>query len=221
MTKADFISRTMQIMNELGWDDISSGAFFNSDATKVEKHIESVFVDAWRKATALFPKVYFESRDFSASKLTYDISTGTGFILLPADFYLLFSFKMKGWQKRVETAYLFSDPIASVQANEYTRGNHIRPVVIRTIKPVLTREGDNFVTKMKDALEYYSLPKGKVHQVEEAIYIPLIQPLSDETILNEKLIAPLAYLCASQVFIIFEKSEIAKVLELKATEIIR
>ena len=221
MTKAGFIARVMQIMNELGWDDTASGAFFNSGTTNVEAHIQSVFTDAWRKAVVLCPKTYFGLKDFSANTLTYDSSTGTGYILLPDDFYLLFSFKMKGWQKKVETAYLFSDPMATVQANEYTRGNHVRPVVIRTSKPVQAREGDYIVTKIRDVLEYYSLPKGKQHLVEEAVYIPLTGELSDETYLDSRLTGPLAYLCASMVFSIFEKPEIAKALEIKATEIIK
>lgn len=217
--KAEFIARVMQIMNELGWNDTESGAFIGSDTTKIKGHIESVFVDAWRQATTVFPKTYFTIKDFSSNKLISDFHSGTGYIILPNDFYLLVSFKVEGWFKNIETAYIFNDPIASVQSNEYTRGNIVRPVCILSSKLVKDRIDDEFISASKDVLEYYSLPKGKKHKVEEALYIPLINPLSDNTKLNDKLYIPLAYLCASRVFYIFEKTEIAQVLEKKATEI--
>lgn len=211
--KADFIARVMQIMNELGWDDSGLDAFIGSDKTKVTEHIESVFVDSWRKAVNIFPSTYFEVRDFSSSGHVWDLDTGLGYVLLPGDFYALCSFKMVRWQKAVETLLDGSDFLASVQANEYTRGNEVRPVCVRGTK----RLGSAIVP----VLEYYSLLRGEEHKIEEALYIPLIAPLGETTTLNEKLFTPLAYLCASQVFSIFEKPEVAKVLEAKAIEMIR
>lgn len=205
--KAKFISRVLQIMNELGWDDTGSNAFIGSDKTKITEHIESVFVDAWRKAVKVLPKYYFKTVDFSQNTLTGDIANGTGSIELPDDFYLLRLFKMKGWHKAVEVLYDSSDSIASIQSNEYTRGNIVRPVCVKNTNGV------------KSVLEYYSLPKGFPHEVEAALYIPLIDPLSEDTVLDEKLFIPLAYLCASQVFYIYEKPDIAKVLEGLAVEI--
>jgi len=202
----------MQIMNELGWNDAEADSFIGSDVTKLSGHIESVFIDSWRKAVNLFPKTYFKIKDFSTSELVSDINTGLGYLLLPSDFYSLYSFKMAGWQKAAETLLESSDSVASVQANEYTRGNIARPVCVKNTR----LQDDDLVL----VLEYYSLPKGKEHSVSHALYIPLIEPLSDHTQLNEKLFIPLAYLCASQVFSIFEKADIAKVLEAKAIELI-
>lgn len=219
--KAEFISRVMQIMNELGWNDTESGAFIGSDTTKVKGHIESVFVDAWRKAVNIFPKTYFTIKDFSDQKFMPDTTTGTGYIVLPDDFYLLFSFQIKGWQKEVETLYDNSDPIASVQANEYTQGNICRPVCVKNIRTIEKLEGEEYVHEVKDTLDYYSIPKGFKHTVQKALYIPLIAPLSDNTSISEKLYIPLAYLCASMVFYIFEKIDIAQVLENKVTEFIK
>ncbi|WP_163267780.1 hypothetical protein [Dysgonomonas sp. 216] len=221
MMKAEFISRVMQIMNELGWNDIESDAFVGSDTSKVKGHIESVFVDAWRKAVNIFPKTYFTIKDFSDQKLVSDIPHGTGYIVLPEDFYSLVSFKMKGWQVVGETLIPSSDPIARIQANEYTRGNFVRPVCVLSNKGIKERVDDSYIYPQKDVLEYYSVPVGSKQEIEEALYIPLISPLSDNTKLNEKLFVPLAYLCASMVFYIFEKPDIAQVLENKATEIIK
>ena len=219
--KAEFIARVMQIMNELGWNDTESNAFVGSDTTKVKEHIESVFVDAWRKAVNILPKTYFTIKDFSGQKLVSDIPLGIGHIVLPEDFYGLVSFKMKGWQVSVETLIPNSDPIARVQANEWTRGNIVRPVCVLDNKAIKEREGDDCVYLSKDVLAYYSVPFGSEQDVEEALYIPLIKSLSDDTKINEKLFAPLAYLCSSMVFYIFEKTEIAQALENKATEIIK
>lgn len=219
--KAEFISRVMQIMNELGWNDTESNAFIGSDTTKVKGHIESVFVDAWCKAVNVFPKTYFTIIDFSRQKLISDIPLGTGYIVLPEDFYSLVSFKMRGWQVASETLIPSSDPIARVQANEYTRGNFVRPVCVLSNKTIKSRVDDNFIYTQKDVLEYYSVTVGSVQEIEEALYIPLISPLKDNPEINDKLFIPLAYICASTVFYIFEKPDIAQVLENKATEIIK
>ncbi len=200
----------MQIMNELGWDDSGSDAFIGSDVTKVEKHIENVFVDAWRQAVNVLPKTWFEVKDFSSNPHVGKIDTGLGHVVLPDDFYTLYSFEMEGWQKPVQTLLEDSDPLASIQANEYTRGNVVRPVCVKRMKR----------GKIEPVLEYYSLPRGMEHKISNALYIPLIAPLSEDTKLSENLFTPLAYLCASGVFTIFEKADIAKALEAKATEMI-
>ncbi|MDR0823894.1 MAG: hypothetical protein LBN74_02295 [Prevotella sp.] len=218
--KALFIARVMQIMNELGWNDTESNAFLGSDATKVEGHIESVFVDAWRKAVNILPKNYFRIKDFSEQKSVSDITRGTGYIVLPEDFYTLYSFRMKGWQVACETIIDSSDPLARVQANEYTRGNICRPVCVKSVKKTASEE-DPLDIEFVNVLEYYSLPKGIKHEISEAIYIPLIQELNEGIYIGDNLFIPLAYLCASLVFYIFEKPDIAQVLEKKATEIIK
>ncbi|MFV0587074.1 hypothetical protein [Bacteroides reticulotermitis] len=221
MMKAVFLARVMQIMNEMGWNDTESDSFLGSDTTKVKEHIESVFVDAWRKAANILPKTYFTIKDFSEQRLLTDIALGTGCIVLPDDFYCLLSFKMCGWQVSADTLLPASDPLARIQANEYTRGNVVRPVCVLNTKPIMEYNDGEVDYIHKDVLEYYSLPVGIKHKVEEALYVPLIAPLSDDTVLSDKLLAPLAYICASMVFCIFEKTEVAQVLENKATEIIK
>lgn len=211
----------MQIMNELGWNDTQSDAFVGSDTTKVMGHIEYVFVDAWRKAVNILPKTYFTIKDFSDQKLVSDFPHGIGYIVLPDDFYSLVSFKMKGWQVASETLIPNSDPIARVQANEFIRGNICRPVCVKNSKVIKVRIEDDYAHIQKDVLEYYSVPVGSEQIIEEALYIPIISPLSDNTKLSEKLFVPLAYICASMVFSIFEKTDISIQLEKTATEIIK
>ena len=143
-----------------------------------------------------------------------NLSDGTGYILLPSDFYLLTSLKMVGWKKSVREASLANERTDNIQSNIYTRGSSIRPVVLidnkvvnGSIAPVLT---------------YYSLPAGlPSHTVEEAIYVPTVEGLetlgdNDDLGLDMRIIEPLAYLSASSVFTIFEKYDISKALDLKA-----
>lgn len=142
------------------------------------------------------------------------LTEGIGYVKLPSDFYLLTSFKMQGWRKTVREAALSNERTDNIQSNEYTRGSTIRPVCLIDNKDV-----NGIITPV---LKYYSLPKGlATHVVEEAIYVPTVEPLtlkqdSDELNIDMRIIEPLAYLSASSVFTIFEKYEISKALDLKA-----
>lgn len=220
--KTAFINRTMQIMNEMGWDNSHSEAFIGSDTTKVEEHIVSVFVDAWRKAVSLLPKTYFTIKDFTENNIESNTDSGTGRIILPDDYYTLFSFRMRGWQKSLNTCILTNDSIASIQANEYTRGNFMRPVAILNKSIIKRRDDDgrNMLYETKHVLKYYSLPRGTEHVIEEAYYIPLMEPLNDETLISNDLFIPLAYLDASLVFSLFEKTDVAQVIEKTAIDLI-
>ncbi len=194
-------------MNEAG--AIGQDTFVGADTSLVETHIQAVFVDAWRKAVSVFPKHYFTIKDFSGGTIIENIGQGTGYIELPADFYLLVSFKMDGWHTATNVLYSISDSIAAVQSNEFTRGNPIRPVCVQNEQVI--------GGKVKTVLEYYSLPRGRGQKVEQALYIPLIKPIELETEIDvsDKLFVPLAYLCASAVYLIYEKGEISKALEEK------
>lgn len=204
----------MRRMNELGWDDTFQGAFAGSDTTKVERQVEALFRDAWRAAVNLLPRNYFSSKSFKNSNLISDVSTGSGFVVIPNNFYVLLLFKMKGWKKPCFTAIEDNDAISAVQSNDFVRGNFCRPAC--TISENL---------KYGRILNYYSLPKGNKHVIEEALYIPLIDNivnLNDNTDLNldERLYEPLQWINAGLVFSVFEKADIAKVANEKALEII-
>jgi hypothetical protein len=154
--------------------------------------------------------------------ITPDLPNGTGYIVLPADFYLLTALKMKGWQKAVYEAAVENEKTASIQSNEWTRGSTIRPVC--TISNKLVKD----TNEIKQVLNYYSLQKGLAsHTVEDALYVPVCKALKDiedtdadpnPLKLSEQIIEPLAYLSASTVFTMFEKYEIAGALEKRAAE---
>jgi len=214
MRKEAYIDGVMRRMNELGWDDSLTGMFLGGDTTKVERHVERLFRDAWRGAVALLPRHFFNQGSFKGAQVVFDVSDGTGFVTLPEDFYVLVSFKMEGWKRSCYSAVEEDDLIGSVQSNGFVRGNFCRPVCTLSERVVVSTNGSH----QERVLRYYSLPKGVSHYVEEAVYIPLvgaIDGLSDdaELGLREQLYEPLQWLHAGMVFSVFEKGEQAKVAE--------
>lgn len=216
ITKGDFINRVMVIMNEASLLDKDNNILIGADSTQVDRYIESSFVDAWRRCAKVMPRAWLKNSSFKDSPHVPDFSKGTGYVVLPSDFYLLGSFKMSGWKKSVRHASVTNELVESIQSNDFTRGSEIRPVCLLSAK-----EHDN---EIQTVLNYYSLRKGlTTHVIEEAIYIPTAKPLSDyetddDLELDTQMIEPLAYLAASTVFVIFEKYDISKVLEGKALE---
>jgi hypothetical protein len=214
MVKGDYVSGVMKRLNELGWDDGVAGAFAGSDTTEVGRCVEAVFRDAWRKGVALLPKDYFDSVSFADGGHVFDVAAGTGFVVLPGDFYLLRLFALKGWRKGCFVAVEENDAVAAVQSNGFVRGNFVRPVCTLSERAGYGR-----------VLNYYSLPPGKGHVIESALYIPLvdgIEGVDDDEVLgfDERLYGPLQWLNAGLVFSLFEKEEMAKVCEGRAVSLI-
>jgi hypothetical protein len=216
MTKQEFINRVLLIMNEAGMSDKQGNAFIGADSAQVDRYIEGSYVDAWRRCVKVMPRSWFSNKTFANSQLVPDLPGGTGYVVLPTDFYLLTSFKMRGWQKAVHEAAVENERTAAIQSNEYTRGSEIRPVCIITVKS--TPAGITHI------LKYYSLAKSSPeHVVEEAIYVPVVKSLKEVELqqsldLSDQVIEPIAYLAASTVFTMFEKNEIAKALDQRAVE---
>lgn len=194
MNKGDYIDGVIQRMNELGWDDTYTGTFAGSDTSKVEKQVEKTFVDAWIKSFEILPRSYYVHKSFIGQQHKFDTIQGTGQVLVPEDFYVLASFKMKGWRRECLTASAQNEHNLNVQSNEYVRGNCYRPFCIRT-------KGE------KDTITYYSLPTGSEHEIEKAIYIALPKSIDDVEIQHPQLIVPLQWVHASVVFTTFEKYE--------------
>lgn len=216
VTKEDYIKRVLLIMNEAGLFDKGGNPLLGADTTQIDRHIEGSFVDAWRRCVKVMPRFWFKNKSFRELRPTADTASGTGYIILPDDFYLLTSFKMKGWRKPVYEAAIENEKTSSIQSNEYTRGSEIRPVC--TISNKMSASGE-----IKQALNYYSLTRGKKHEVEEAVYVPVVKPLSSYDLesdleLNSQVVEPLAYLSASTVFTMLEKYDIATALEQRAIE---
>ena len=206
----------MLIMNEAGLTDASGSPLLGADTAQVDRYIEGSFVDAWRTCVAVMPRIWFSNRSFMSVGVTPNESSGTGYVVLPSDFYLLTSFKMKGWQKPAYEAAIENEKVGSIQMNEYTRGSTIRPVCTITNKILPSGE-------IGQVLNYYSLPKGQPHVVEDAIYVPVALPLKDisdngDLGIDARAFEPLAYLSAASAFTLFEKDAVAKALTQRAIE---
>jgi hypothetical protein len=215
VTKSGYINRVLLIMNEAGLMDPAGNFLLGADTAQVDRHIEGSFVDAWRRCVKVMPRIWFENKSFKNASHTKSATKGTGYVVLPEDFYLLTSFKMSGWQKPVYEAYVENDRSSSIQSNEYTRGS--------TIRPVCTISNKLIGVEIKQVLNYYSLPKNiNNHVIEEAIYVPSVKPLKDldgdDLKISDQVLEPLAYLSASTVFTMFEKYDISKALEQRAIE---
>jgi hypothetical protein len=212
MVKGEYVAGVMRRLNELGWNESVSGVFMGSDTTKVERHVESVFRDAWRRAVVLLPHDYFPASSFAEGVHIYNVAKGTGFVALPTDYYLLKSFLMQGWRRPCFVAVEENDAVAALQSNRFVRGNFVRPVCTLSERSDYGR-----------VLNYYSLPPGKGHVIDGALYIPLvsgIDGLGDDVELgfDERLYGPLQWLNAGFVFAVFEKGDAAKACEGKAVE---
>jgi hypothetical protein len=252
MTRSDFINRVLLIMNEAGMFDQAGNSYLGADTTQIDRHIEGSYVDAWRRCVKVMPRAWFKNSELPSSTiyllpdnqgetaaLVSKKTEGTGYVILPDDFYLLTIFKMKGWQKAVYEASIENEKTASIQSNEWTRGSTIRPVCTISNEAVTVKNAQQQnVTVIRQVLNYYSLPKtaenGAAHVVEKAIYVPVCKPLSDfqangtpgeegytpepDLELNDQIIEPLAYLSASTVFTMFEKYQVAEALEKRAIE---
>ena len=196
--------------------DATGNSIFGADVTQPDRHIEGSFVDAWRRCVKVMPRTWFKAASFLAQPLVSNTADGTGYVVLPADFYALVAFKMQGWQQAVHDAPNENEKIAGVQSNVYTRGSQIRPVCVLSIDAY----GGGFVP----VLRYYSLPAGLAsHTAGKALYIPVCTPLTSLALtadigVSEQVAEPLAYLSASTVFTMFEKYDIAQSLEAKAVE---
>lgn len=203
-------------MNEASMADPSGTMFIGADTAQVDRQIEGSYVDAWRRCVKVMPRSWFENKSFKTAGLVPSLATGTGYVELPADFYLLSSFKMQGWQKAVHEASVVNELVSSIQSNDYTRGSEIRPVCVIDLHDV--------GGVIKTVLRYYSLSKSlDEHIIEQAIYVPVVRPLkdllaTDELGLSDQVIEPLAYISASTVFTMHEKNDIAKALDTRAVE---
>lgn len=216
MTKQQFINRVLLIMNEASMADPSGTMFIGADTAQLDRQIEGSYVDAWRRCVKVMPRSWFANKSFKTAGVVPNLPQGTGYVVLPDDFYLLSSFKMQGWQKAVQEASVINERVSSIQSNEYTRGSEIRPVCVIDLEEVSG--------SIKTVLRYYSLSKNmSSHVIEQAIYVPIVKPLkemeaTDDIGLGGQVIEPLAYITASTVFTMHEKNDIAQALNARAVE---
>ena len=213
-------------MNEAGLPEELELETFGLDTVRIERYIEATFPDAWKQSVHMVPVSWIRTLSFKNSDIYSDLSDGTGYVVLPDDFYLLVAFRMDGWRKSVYKTFESDDKTALLQSNEYTRGSEIRPVCLIRMRNINENNKDVVSPDMRNVLEYYSLRRGLLrHSIKEAYYIPVCRPLSEyeqdeELELDSRLTDVMAYLSASTVFMIFEKGDIVQNLQRKAADMV-
>jgi hypothetical protein len=223
MTKSAYIESVIVKMNEAGRMSGITEIFAGSDTTNAISLAEQSYMSAWRKSVGILPRSYFRQKMLTESggRHYYSRREGTGCVSLPEDFYVLSSFRMRGWEKSVYTAIEETEDKTQIQSNVYIRGNYELPVcTLTSYSPLyegMSREGSGRM------LRYYSLPPGMPHQIEFGYYIALpedIKEKSDEAELSEKsmLYEPLSWIHAGVVFSILGKGDQAKVCDTRALE---
>ena len=215
----------MSRMNEQGWSEPFAEVFAGTEMSNVESMIGRMYLPAWRKATKMLPRSYFNQTELPRGSLWhyYDGHKGTGCLLLPEDFYVLVIFQMRGWQKPVLEALEETDEVAAVQANEYVRGNKVFPVcTLCDYAPVYEGMPASDGRRM---LKYYSVERNRAHHIDYGRYIALPEDpaaVADgfEMRLNELLYDPLGWIHAGMVFTVFEKYDQAKACDEKAVHVL-
>ena len=223
-------------MNEAGLYDAEGNSYIGADTAQIDRYIEGSFVEAWRRCASVMPKAWLQNLSFTGASRV-DRNDGTGYIVLPKDFYLLNIFQMPGWNKAVYDAYIENERTSSIQTNVYTKGSTIRPVVTISSEVMSdTNPNNGTITDdgwetgdVRQVLNYYSVPKWEGSSPNsaliptEAVYIPVAKPIikeldSKDLGLDHRIVEPMAYLSAASVFTIFEKYKTAQGLEQRVIE---
>jgi len=221
MTKADFISLVLRILNEAD-ASIDGTTLVGADMTNISTYVEKLYPVAYRRSVKLFPRNWYAAKTVSTPTVTANVPDGTGYYILPGDYLELISFKMQGWKTACMTAPEETPQLNKKQSNEYLRGTVQRPVCILRMIPVTTIVAP-ITTTIKKVLYYYSLPRtsdAATHVVEQFIYIPNVDTLGSTVDVSDAGIMALAYLTASTVLISVEKTVQAQAIEAKIPELI-
>jgi len=118
----------------------------------------------------------------------YAIDSNLGYVILPADFLRLSSFKMTTWERPVLIPISEVHPGYIQQTNQYTRGGVSKPV------GVLKRAGE------EQRLYYYSV-SGNDHEVEYLYYVAEV--VAED--LQADLVDSLAWLTAAKTLEIYSE----------------
>lgn len=128
----------------------------------------------------------------------------TGYIVLPDDFLRLVSFKMSVWKRAVTQAISEENPLYNKQKNTYTRGGIAKPVAVIRFEPSENN---------RKVLEYYSVTNNN-HNIDRLLYVD--RKFAEN--LQDDLVDPLTWICASKVLDVMEQPELGAVAYKKATD---
>lgn len=183
MKKSEFINRVILTMNEAGTAEVQNIFTVGADSTQVDRYIEGSFVDAWRRCAGALPRSWFKNQSFKDYPIIPDLVNGIGSVVMPSDFYLLTSFKMKGWQKPVFESFIENDRTSSIQSNEYARGSSIRPAITLSNKVVKQTDLYNKVAAIDVKVLQSSVPTiNQLYKDGETYYLGTSEGLEELSI---------------------------------------
>lgn len=156
-----------------------------SDGVAALYNIQDFLVEATIQILNTAPLHAVPSVDFSKNPPIKN-SDGSGSVNVPDGYLRLVEFRMKGWERPVNTTITIHNKLYTWQFNPVLRGGVSKPVVAIN----------------QGRLEYYSLPQGNdEHVVQSARCVVRIEPKE----MPMELIDPLCWLAAS--FILNVKNE--------------
>lgn len=140
----------------------------NTDNMELDGIIRSKILEAVRAVTLNAPLEILDAEPMIIPEAAqYAGTDGSGYVVLPPDFFRLVLFKMRSWRAPVFVAVSDTSDIAGQQKNMFTRATPLKPVC------VLSRDLSGNRT-----LEYYTvgyMNDGKCtrrdHAIDRALYI--------------------------------------------------
>lgn len=187
MTRDEIISLVQIKIDEISPFD--SGEIVNNSL------VDSLLNESANRLLEILPTYMSPITKYTTTITGNDYDAYTGYINLPSNFLKMVSLKMEDWSRPVTTFISDIHPEYKLQMNQYTRGG--------TSKPVCALIGDSTGV----ILEYFSV-KSNNHTIDKLNYIAETLPEN----LNDLLIEPLSWMCASIVFQIMDmkgQSELA------------
>ena len=199
MTYTDIVNRVKAIMEEITpFDDGFAVLTSNTDVKPIVSYIESCLQSSADELLMICP-IHLTSETTITAGLggspKLDNGKYIGTIALDSDYIRLNTFKMEGWEKEVHRPISVENPLYIQQKNPFTRGGNAKPVVV----------------KKTGYLEIYTYDAGDT--IETKTYVAQIAlPTTGTIVINPKLIEPLCYLTAANVFSILG-SETTKLMQ--------
>lgn len=125
MTYGEIIDKVLALMDEQS--SIDGGLVLDDTNEKpLEAIIAASLSGAWRSFVFYSPLHYLPIKTVT----TRTIDNLVLIVAKPTDFIRLASFMASSWSRPCSSGYYETDPIYTMQRNEYTKGKPTRPVVI-------------------------------------------------------------------------------------------
>lgn len=167
--------------------------------------ISAILDEAAKNTLMMAPFHILEPTDAeiaAGEDLVVDDYGETGYVVLPANFLRLVSFKMEDWERPVNVPLQLTSPEYQMQKNKFIRGGVSKPAVA-----IAWRIGTEAPQKV---LEYYSVPVESDHAIEHFLYVP--ETLAEDV--QSNLLDTMTWIAAAKILTITGQLELgAKAME--------